>query len=270
MEKTRALFEVEKPEPKIKKQRKINPDKAPGLVKFFYNLTNTQSPNFAMECHNVKALLNKGYTPDQIRITMNYLYKRKQTTLGLLNRSIEDAILDDKYWNERTTVNTPAYFVKLFYNKTHSKFNRMNFLSNVRKIQTLLEQDYTYNDILNAIEYMTINHITIFNYISNIITQNNTNVQSELRYANIQVNYDNYNEAVEIYKNKSYLDKTLTMFEYAYLIRLPLNKELIKLGLLDKKNNDFKFNIQNVNYNKDDFLTWLQTQFTINQIVYNL
>ena len=59
-----------------------------------------------------------------------------------------------------------------------------------------------------------------------------------------------------------------TKFEWAYLIKLDLNKELIEDGIEDKKNNNWFFNKNFVQYKENEFFYLLKKQFKNNNIEY--
>ena len=268
---------------KEKRKKKINPNSSPNLLKYFYDKVNKTSPGFARECKQIKNLLDKKYTPDQIRLTMDYLIKRKNIDLRYLNRSIEDAIIEDKYTKDIKIKDSASYLVKLFHSKLNVNLNIFNFIGEVNKIQSVLDEGYTPLQVKQTIKYMQNKNCKIINFLPNMIEEaiefynnnnNNSFLENDLKYnlTNLEIIDIKYkNEAIkkakEIFKDKSYF-KEYTKFEWAYLIKLDLNKELIEDGIEDKKNNNWFFNKNFVQYKENEFFDWLKKQFKNNNIKY--
>ena len=268
---------------KEKRKKKINPNSSPNLLKYFYDKVNKTSPGFARECKQIKNLLDKKYTPDQIRLTMDFLIKRKNVDLRYLNRSIEDAIMEDKYMKDIKIKDSASYLVKLFHSKLNVNLNVFNFIGEVNKVQSVLDEGYTPLQVKQTIKYMQNKNCKIINFLPNMIEEaiefykinnNSSFLDNDLKYnlTNLEIIDIKYkNEAIEkakeIFKDKSYF-KEYTKFEWAYLIKLDLNKELIEDGIEDKKNNNWFFNKNFVQYKENEFFDWLKKQFKNNNIKY--
>jgi len=275
---------------KNKKQKKPNPNSTPNLVKYFYSKTNTQSPGFARECNQVKILLKRQYTPEQIKLTMDYLIKRKNIDLRFLNRSIEEAILEKKYKDDIKIKDSASYLVKLFHKSTKVILNSFSFINEVNKIQTMLDDGYTPLQIKQTMKYMILKDIKTFNFLPNMIDEailffkdkEPTNdklkvIHDDLKY-NIsdltQIKQQYYQEgekfARQFYSNKSYSEQLYTKFEYAYKVKLNLDKDLIQDGIKDKQQNKWGFRRMYNGINEDDFFVWLKNQFKQNKIDFNI
>jgi predicted transcriptional regulator len=278
---------------KAKQKKKDDINSVGNLMKYFYDKTQTLSPSFSKECGQIKILLNKGYTGDEIRITMDYLIDRKNVDLRFINRSIEDALVEQKYKNELNMLNTAPYLVNLFHTKLGVKLNLFNLVKESNKIQQVLDAGYSALDIKKTIKYMQYKDIKVLNYIPNMIeeaidfyadksSENNDNkkiedIVSELRFSmtSIENIEEKYKEtalkcAEKIFIDKSYFKKDLTKFEWAYTIKLRLTKDLIKDGINEKNNKKWLCETNNCNYSKEDFISWLKTQFEKNNIDYIL
>ena len=103
-----------------------DPNSAKNLLIDFYNDLNKNlpedlkrvSPNFSKECAQINNLKKKGYSPEQIRVAFDYLSHRKVTDLRYLNSSIEDALTEKYYWDNRNIDNTIGNIVQYFYHKS--------------------------------------------------------------------------------------------------------------------------------------------------------
>jgi DNA-binding GntR family transcriptional regulator len=278
---------------KAKQKKKDDPNSVGNLMKYFYNKTETLSPSFSKECGQLKNLLNKGYTGDEIRITMDYLIDRKNVDLRFINRSIEEALVEQKYKNELNILNTAPYLVNLFHTKLGVNLNMFNLVKESNKIQQVLDAGYTPLDIKKTIKYMQHKEVKVLNYIPNMIeealdfyaekssAENDSkkieDIVSELRFSmtSIENIEDKYKDtalkcAEKIFIDKSYFKKDLTKFEWAYSINLSLTKDLIKDGIAEKNNKKWLCETNNCNYSKEDFLNWLKKQFEKNNIEYVL
>lgn len=276
---------------KIKEKKKIekrnNPDNVSNLLRYFYDHTGTKSPNYSKECGQIKNLLKKNYTPDQIRLTMNYLIKRKNVDLRFLNRKIEEALLEDKYEKDIKVMNSASYLVKLFHDKLKTKLNKFNFVNEVNKIQMVLDEGYTPLEIKQTIKFMKNKDCKNINFLPNMIEEaieeykeNNKNeltfIENDLKYnmidlLSIDKKYKNIalQKAKEIFIGKTYF-KPYSKFEWAYLIKLNLDNDLINNGILDIKENGWYYINNLVSYNEKDLFDWLKEQFKNNNINYNL
>ena len=65
-------------------------------------------------------------------------------------------------------------------------------------------------------------------------------------------------KATEHFIYRTYYNQKLTKFEYAFLVNLPLNKDLIEMGKFDKLNHQWAFEIDNVNYTKEQLFNYLK------------
>lgn len=145
-----------------------SPDTAPGLVKYFYDLTGGMSPNWSKESKQIKNLLtskNKPLTPDEVRIVLSHMVRKSHADLRFLGTSVNDALLEQKYIQEMEQEGTAAYLVKKFYSGHSLSVNIQTLIRDVQRIQETINSGLGYEDTNLVIEYMIETKCTTINFI---------------------------------------------------------------------------------------------------------
>lgn len=270
---------------KQKQKKRVNhdPNSAPGLLKVFYDLTGTTSPNWVKECAQIKNQLKKGLTPEQIKIVFKHMARKGHIDLRFFSTSINDALLEHRYLQEMEQEGTAAYLVKYFYNGHGLDINLQTFVKEVQKIQETLNSGLSYEETKIVLDYMIEQKCTIINFIASKRTEALAKYRSKLSKQNNQLNkehtfrnnpsffdQDEFNiikddliggririnkikpeyqrKAIEfckeIFKQKK-ISSRYTLFEWAWRIGLDLDYEMYKLGLEETKETYLDFALRN-------------------------
>ena len=239
------------------------------LLRYFYNKTNTNSPSIPRETHQIKLLINKGYDKEDIKITMDFLIKRKNIDLRFLNRSIDEALLEYRYKKQMKEKGTLPNLLYIFHRK--AKTNMINLIGEVNKLQMLIDEGYTIEDIKNCMKYMLSKNCKIINYIPNMIDEakefykekdKDEEIKNDLKYAIIKLNNNTDKKIIDIAKNiynKGEFFKDYTKLEWAYIVNLSLDKDMIIQGIEEKKHRPWYYENNIVDY-EDEFKKWLEEQ----------
>lgn len=242
---------------KPKKVKKQDPDNAPGLVKYFYNLTGGTSPNWAKEASQVKNLLKKNVTPDDIRTTMDYLIMRGNIDLRFINRSVQEALLYEQYKNDLNVEGTEANIVKMYYDGLSLPINYQTLINDVQKIKETLNSGLSYEQTKLVVKYMidikcpTLNFIgskrtealtkaNAINSVKNnpsffdrddlvIIKNDLINGRANLRKINVEFKNKAEEMAKDILKSNTFSSK-YTPLEWAWKIGLNLDSDLYTIA----------------------------------------
>lgn len=170
--KAKQKKEVEfKDVPVAKKPVNHGPDTAPGLLKFFYDMTGGRSPNFGKEVGQIKAQMKKGLTPDEVRTTMNHMVRKGQIDLRFFSTSINDALIEQKYLKEMEQEGTAAFLLNYFYQGHSLSINLQTFVREVMKIQETMNSGLTYDETKIVLDYMISTKCTIVNFIASKRTE---------------------------------------------------------------------------------------------------
>lgn len=267
--------------PENKKQVNHGQDTAPGLLKFFYDLTGTKSVNWGKECGQIKTQLNKGISPDQVRVVFKHMHRKGQVDIRFFVTSINDALLEEKCVNEMEQEGTAAYLVKYFYTGHKLPVNLQTLVKDVQKIQETLNSGLTYEQTKLVLDYMISTKCTVINFIASKRTealsrqggktdspvaskfksnpsffdQSELNiVRDELAGARIRlpkVKEDLKEAAIEeckrLLRERKFTTR-YTAFEWAWRIGLELDTELYQLGLKEiNKETYINFALRNGN-----------------------
>lgn len=287
-------FDIIKP---TKKQKVTTGNKSPDLVKYFYSQINGTSPNFGKECGQVKNLLKK-YTPDEIRITMDYLKRRSNMDLRFLNNSIKDALAEQQYLKESEIEGTEPYLVKMYYEGMGQQLNIQTLVRDVQKIKETINSGKTYDQVKLTIQYMinikcpTINFIGF--KVNEALAKNSTTTsvknnpsyfdrdnlviirglleKGDINFKNIDNEFkaEAMKIAIELFKENKFT-KQFSHFEWAWRVGLNLDYEMYDIA----KNTQSKgFTLDNMlqqpglsdetkekaNRFKNSYEKWLQNQ----------
>jgi len=274
-------------------------DTAPGLVRYFYNLTNGTSPNWSKESTQVKLELKKGVTPEQIRIVMDYLYRKGNLDLRFFNRSVIEALFEKQCLSDSLKEGTEAYLVKLYYDGMKQPLNMQTLIRDVQRIKETMNSGHNYEQAKIIIEYMVKTKCPTLNFIGSKCTealtqinkinamQNNPSffdrddlviIKNDLINGRIRLNkvpdkfkIDAQLIAEKIFKESLFTDK-FTHFEWAWRVDLNLNKEMYQFAFDAQKNKESQLNIilkdqtltienrQKILMIKEKFENWLNLQ----------
>ena len=157
-----------KAKPEKQKKEKTN---SLEFVKYFYNKVNGKCTNYSKECTQVKNALKKGYTADQIKITMDYLARKGNIDLRFFNRSIEEALMEHKCLNEINIEGTEAYLVKMYYNGLGLPLNMQTFTRDVQRIRETINTGLSYEQTKIVIQYMVDIKCPTLNFIGSKSTE---------------------------------------------------------------------------------------------------
>lgn len=252
--------------PTSKKPAGHGPDTAPGLLKYFYDLTQGRSPNFGKEVGQIKTQLNKGLTPDETRIVFDYMVKKGQIDLRFFSTSINEALLEQRYLKEMEQEGTAAFLLNYFYNSHGMNLNPQMFVREVQKIQETLNSGLSYQETKVVLDYMISQKCTIINFIASKRTEalskynNQSNVSNKTPFKSNPSFFDQdslniirddlaggrthlnkvdskykeqaINIAKEIFREKKF-NQRYTSLEWAWRTGLELDKELFELGVKD-------------------------------------
>ena len=239
---------------------KSKQDSIKNIITDFYEDAGVVCKDFNIDARRISQLLKNGYTKEDIKIATTMLLFNNQKNLYNLKNIIDDAMKEYYWYNHRDDLNTPGYIVKQYYLMFNKFFLRKNFFNECKEIEELAKTN-SYESLMNTLLYMKKHDITNFHYIKYNIDKANVNKEQEdlLIYAMQQVKtQQDIEQGTMYFINKTYYNKKLTKFEYAFLINLPLNKDLILIGLEDKKDNFWAFEIDNVSYKKEDLFKYLK------------
>lgn len=187
-------------QPPIDKKKKKYKTNIPELVKYFYSLTGGTSPSFGKEIGQVKNLLNKGITPEQIKITMNYLHRKGNIDLRFLNRCVNEAIMEQKYIKQTEIKGTAPYLVKKYYDGLGLPLNMQTLNRDVQKIQETLNSGITYDQAEVVIQYMIDIKCPTINFIGSKITEALTKTKDKKNIKNNPAFFDRND--LDIIKNE--------------------------------------------------------------------
>jgi len=206
-------------------------------------------------------MIKKGYTPEHIRIGFTYLLFNNQKSLYKLKDIIDDSLQEQYWYSHRDEKYSVGYIVKQYYSIFDKFFLRRNFFNQCKQIEELLKTNSPIK-LLNTLLYMKQNDIQNFDNIRYNIDKANRSIPSTedlIVYGKQKVqNMLDVQKGTEYFTYKTYYNKKLTRFEYGYLIDLPLNDNLIQLGIEDKQNNPWYCDIDNVTYQKWDIIEYLK------------
>jgi hypothetical protein len=152
--------------PSVKKQP--SEDTAPGLLKFFYDMTEKRSPNWGKESRQIKNLLTSKEQPltaEQVRIVLKYMARRGYDDVRFLSSSITEALLEHEYLEQINKEGTAAHLLKRFYNGHNMELNLQTFTREVRKVQETINSGLSYEDTKFVIDYMIETGCTTINFI---------------------------------------------------------------------------------------------------------
>lgn len=254
-------YDIVKPVKKV-----ANKDSVPELLKYFYNLTGGVSPNFGKECAQIKNAVKKGTTPDQVRMTMEFLARKVNTDLRFFNRSIEDAILEKQYLDDSSIKGTDAYLVRMYYEGLSLPLNLQTLIRDVQKIKETKNSGLSYEQTMAVVQYMIDIKCPTLNFIGNKRTEALTKatkintikenpsffdrddivvIKNELvsGRANLRKLGDNFKPqariiAKDLFKLNEFSSK-YTHFEWAWKIGLDLDEEMYTIALNTKKTQEF-------------------------------
>jgi hypothetical protein len=240
-------------------------DTAPGLVRYFYSLVGGSSLSWVKECSQVKNLLSKGVSVNDIKTTMNYLKRKGSMDLRFLNSSLKDALLEQRYLNEMNNEGTEAYLVKMYYDGMNLPINMQTLVRDVQKVKETMNTGLDYEQTKLVIKYMidvkcpTINFIgskrtealakmtkrdslqgnPCFHDRDDMVLIENELIQGRIKIGNLgdQFRTQARQLAKNIFKDNKFVDK-YTHFEWAWKIGLDLDEEMYQIGLnaLNSKN----------------------------------
>ncbi len=264
----------------------------PELVKYFYTLTGGQSPSFGKEIGQIKSLLNHGFCADDIKTTMDYLYRKGNIDLRFLNRTINEAILEKQYLDQTNIDGTAPFLVKMYYDGLGLPLNMQTFYRDVQKIQETLNNGISYDQTKIVIKYMVDIKCPTINFIGSKITEalirdnnklsikNNPsfydrddleiikseliNGRTNLRKINSKFQEQAYEMAKAILENNEFSNK-YTAFEWAWKIGLNLNGKLYSIAMQYQQNKELALDRilsdPNVPQKKKDMILKLKVKF---------
>lgn len=158
-------------------------DTAPGLLKFYYDMTGKKSPNWGKESRQIKNLLTnkeQPLTPEQVRTVLKYMARRGYDDLRFLSSSSTEALLEEDYLKQTEIEGTAPYLLKYFYNGHKMDINLQTFTREVRKIQETINSGLSYEDTKYVIDYMIETGCAVINFIGSkrndaLLRKNQTN-----------------------------------------------------------------------------------------------
>lgn len=249
--------------PAAKKPVNHGPDTAPGLLKYFYDMTGGRSPNFGKEVGQVKAQIKKGLTPDEIRVVLNHMVRKGQIDLRFFSTSINDALIEQKYLKEMEQEGTAAYLLQYFYHGHGLSINLQTFVREVQKIQETMNSGLTYDETKIVLDYMIAQKCTIVNFIAskrtealakhkaqnggtqsgfkvnpsffdqdtlNIIRDDLAGGRTHINKVELKYKDKALEIAKQIYKEHKF-NQRYTMFEWAWRTGVELDREMYQLGV---------------------------------------
>ncbi|MFW6007766.1 MAG: hypothetical protein ACOCP8_00765 [archaeon] len=246
----------------VKKKYKIN---SPTLVKYFYGLTGGVSPNFPKEAKQVKNLLNKNINPEQIKITMDYLHRKGNIDLRFLNRSVNEALMEQTYLQQTKIKETAPYLVKMYYDGMGLPLNMQTFIRDVQKIQETLNSGITFEQAELVIQYMIDIKCPTINFIGSKVTEALTKMKDKKNIKNNPAFFDRddltiiKNELIngrtnlrkisdkfkvqakqmaKIILKENNFSKKFTALEWIWKIGLDLDNELYNIALQYQQNQE--------------------------------
>ncbi|MNJ90273.1 hypothetical protein D3C87_78680 [compost metagenome] len=143
-------------------------DTAPGLLKFFYDLTGKRSPNWGKESKQIKNLLTSKEQPlsaEEVRVVLRYMTRRGYDDVRFLSSSVTEALLENEYLQQIETPGTAPFLLKYFYNGHNMEINLQTFTREVRKIQETMNSGLNYEDTKKVIDYMIDTNCITINFI---------------------------------------------------------------------------------------------------------
>lgn len=152
--------------PSVKKA--ASEDTAPGLLKFFYDLTGKRSPNWGKESRQIKNLLISKEQPlsaEEVRVVLRYMARRGYDDVRFLSSSVTEALLENEYLQQIETQGTAPFLLKYFYDGHNMEINLQTFTREVRKIQETMNSGLSYEDTKKVIDYMIDTNCITINFI---------------------------------------------------------------------------------------------------------
>lgn len=260
-------------EPKIKKTEKekvkttqTSGESVPNLLKYFYSKTGGVSPNWGKECGQIKNLIKMGITSDDIKLTMDMLIRKGNIDLRFLNRSVNEAKMEQQYLNDTVVDGTEAYLVKMYYDGLGFPLNLQTLIRDVQKIKETINTGLTYDQAKMVVQYMIDIKCPTLNFIgtkrNEALTRatklnagkNNPSffdrddlvtIRSELsdgRYnlnkANDMFKNDAKLIAIKMFKEGNFSSK-YSHLEWAFKVGLDLDKEMYRMAIELQKSKEF-------------------------------
>lgn len=291
-------------EPKVKKVSKEKPvntlpdgESVPNLLKYFYSKTGGSSPNWGKECGQIKNLIKTGANADDIKLTMDMLIRKGNIDLRFLNRSVNEAKMEQRYLNDTMVDSTEAYLVKMYYDGLGFPLNLQTLTRDVQKIKETINTGLTYEQAKMVVQYMIDIKCPTLNFIgtkrNEALTKlsklnagkNNPSffdrddlvtIKSEL--SNGRYNLNKANDmfkddarllAIKMFKEGNFSNK-FSHLEWAFKVGLDLDKEMYNMALELQKSKEFALDIilrdrrlpddkrATILRVKDNFYNWLE------------
>lgn len=205
-----------------------SPDSAPGLLKYFYELTGKKSPNWAKESKQIKNLLvrkENPLTPEQVRIVLRYMARKGHIDIRFLSNCVNEALLEHELLQQVDKEGTVPYLVKYFYNGFNMDINLQTFVKDVQKIQETINSGLNYEETKIIIDYMIETNCRILNFIGS----KRNDALAKYRNSKKVVNH-NSKDINNFYNNPSFFDQ-----DFLVILRDELASGRTRLNKVDDK-----------------------------------
>lgn len=271
-------------------QKKQIQEQTQVLYDWFYNHTNTISPNSQYELHKLSTFLKNGIDFKLMVDTLELLVEQGQTDLRYLSKyTIESANKYNQYKKQINIQNTIPYFVNQYYQSFCKHISSYLFGKDVERLFAAKNSFKLANEQINkVITYMIQHNIDSFNYIDRIIlkvllldklqsrqiTRDEDYMQSVINellttrttLQEVENTYDSNFTNNVIKKVKQLLfsesfNQKLLAIEWLFIIKFPLDKESYEFAKNNALKHQRKANFEGRQL--DEYKQWLQEQFTL-------
>jgi len=248
--------------------KKMNKEDRPkSLLDEYYDLVQSNCYQYMVEIQLVKGLYTKyNFNAETAHFIIRYLAKMR-IPLKNINYKIEEALKFKQGLEDSKIEGTIPFLIKYFYQKTKQKRNNKLFVREIDRLTSSQEVNgLTYEQIKNVLDGMIkkdVKNLAFFDsYVSEfanskILTEDpihnftdereiKENVKQILK-GNLtldDVNKKIHNQCAQILRNiylKGEFNSNYNYFEWAYKVKLPLDKELYAFGQKHRSERNDRF-----------------------------
>lgn len=228
------------------------------LLKMFYDMIDSKSYNYVIEISLLRQLYTKYKLSEEKAVfVVKYMAKMGYANLRSINYHLQEALECQKYMKLINKPNTIPYMIKYFYSSFGMPMNFKIFMREVRRIHSaILTNKLSMEQVKNVLDGMVSkdkktlmwfdSYINEYAYKSKSPIHNYTKEREIFENVNEVMNgkmtvddigKDIRSDCISILKDKymsGAFNSEYNYFEWAFKIKLPLDKEMLEYG---KKHN---------------------------------
>ena len=233
------------------------------LLRMFYDMIDSKCYNYPIEMSLLRQLYTKHkLTEDKAVFVVKYMAKMGFANLRSINYHLQEALECQKNMKLISTPNTIPYMIKYFYTSMKIPMNLKIFMREVRKIHsTILTNKLSMEQVKNVIDGMVERKVKVLlwfdSYVNEYAYKTKSPIHDYTKEREIAENVEEImsgrmtvdnvskeirSECIKFLRDKymsGAFDGDYNYFEWAFKIKLPLDKEMIAHG---KKHNQERKN----------------------------